>query len=76
VLFETLCLILVHLLADEQQHVRIRFFERCSGLWKMSKCLGLVTTLYEPLPFPFCHPERTRISYLTALTGNHACGSQ
>src|SRR5260370_18317014 len=32
VLFETLCLILVHLLADEQQHVRIRFFERRSGL--------------------------------------------
>src|SRR6267142_4828099 len=26
----------------------------------MSKCLGLVTTLYEPLPFPFCHPERSR----------------
>ena len=22
----------------------------------------------EPLPFP-CHPDRTRISYLTALTG-------
>jgi hypothetical protein len=32
------------------------------------KRLGAATTLYEPPPFPFCHPERTRISCLTALT--------
>jgi hypothetical protein len=24
---------------------------------------------------PFCHPERTRISCFTALTGDHGCGS-
>jgi hypothetical protein len=24
---------------------------------------------------PLCHPERTRISYFTALTGAHLCGS-
>jgi len=29
----------------------------------------------EASPF-LCHPERTRISYLTALTGDRACGSQ
>src|SRR5580700_3023987 len=28
----------------------------------------------EPLPFP-CHPERTRISCCTALTGDPGCGS-
>jgi hypothetical protein len=22
-----------------------------------------------------CHPERTRISYFTALSGDHSCGS-
>jgi hypothetical protein len=31
------------------------------------KRLGPATTLYEPSPSP-CHPERTRISYFTALT--------
>jgi hypothetical protein len=24
---------------------------------------------------PLCHPERTRTSYFTALTGDHLCGS-
>jgi hypothetical protein len=38
------------------------------------KRLGPATTLYEPSPSP-CHPERSRISYFTALTSNHLCGS-
>ena len=24
------------------------------------KCVGPATTLSEPLPFPICHPERSR----------------
>ena len=27
------------------------------------------TALYEPLPSPCCHPERSRISYFAALIG-------
>ena len=30
---------------------------------------GPVTTVHKTAPFPFCHPERTRISYFTALAG-------
>jgi len=33
------------------------------------------TTLSLQRPSPFCHPERTRISCFTALTGDHGCGS-
>ncbi len=29
----------------------------------------LATVLSSQRPSPFCHPERTRISYFTALTG-------
>jgi hypothetical protein len=34
----------------------------------MKKHLGPATTLYATVGPPFCHPERSRISYLTALT--------
>src|SRR5450631_81252 len=36
---------------------------------RFERCLGSATALSLQRPSPFCHPERTRISYLTALTG-------
>jgi hypothetical protein len=36
---------------------------------------GPATTFHENVSLSFCHPERTRISYLTGLTGDHLCGS-
>jgi hypothetical protein len=39
------------------------------------RCLGSATALSLQRPSPFCHPERTRISCFTTLTGDHGCGS-
>jgi hypothetical protein len=33
-----------------------------------------VTSLPVPTALPFCHPERSRISYFAALTSDHVCG--
>ncbi len=36
---------------------------------------GSAATVSGTVAFSFVIPERTRISYLTALTGNYLCGS-
>jgi hypothetical protein len=53
------------------------FLPRCSGHGCVcASPLRSETNLSNNPLSPFCHPERSRISYLTALTGDHACGSQ
>ena len=37
-------------------------------LFRQQPPFPLATALSLQQPFPFCHPERTRISYFTALT--------